>query len=178
MISTGSLIISSPAFPLIAIAIKLESKGPVFYLQESVGQNNQRFNIYKFRTMHLPENRLNEDYPSVHDPDAVTKVGKFLRKYTVDELPQLVNVIQGHMAVVGPRPLPEKSIDFQNENFKRVLSIKPGLISTGSTLQRHSNYEMTNTEVAKINAEYEEQRTFIRDLVVLLKSIMALWKGR
>jgi lipopolysaccharide/colanic/teichoic acid biosynthesis glycosyltransferase len=177
LVATGSLVITSPLFPLIAICVKLESKGPVFYVQERVGQHGESFNIYKFRSMHAPQDPSNQD-PSKYDPDRITRVGWYLRKFTLDELPQLVNVIKGQMSVVGPRPLQRQCIDFSDPNFQRVLAVKPGLISKGSIEQRHSGYEMSNAEAARINAEYEAQRTFLKDLIVLLKSIAALWKGR
>ena len=177
LVASGSLVITSPLFPLIAIIVKIDSKGPVFFVQKRVGKNSEAFNCYKFRSMHAPEDQLNHD-PSEHDPKRVTRFGWYLRKFSFDELPQLINVIQGYMAIVGPRPLPKESIDFNDRNFQRVLAVKPGLISKGSTRQRHLNYKISDAEVAKINAEYEDQRTFLRDLVVLFNSFYVLWKGR
>ena len=176
--ATGALVITSPVYPLIALAIKLESRGPVFYLQERVGQNQERFMIRKFRSMHLPENRTDDPDAVGHNEEAITKVGWFLRKFTLDELPQLLHVLSGHMQVVGPRPLATQYIDFDDPVFQRSLEIKPGLISEGSIAKRHSAYEVTDKEGAAIDNEYEARRTFISDMMVLIKSVAAIHKGR
>jgi lipopolysaccharide/colanic/teichoic acid biosynthesis glycosyltransferase len=130
ILSLIGLIILSPLFVLIALLIKLGSKGPVFFKQERLGKNGKIFKIWKFRTMIENAENIGLGLASAENDQRITKVGKFLREWTLDEWPQLINVIKGEMSLVGPRPLPKYPNQdvFSDELWQRRLSIKPGLI--------------------------------------------------
>jgi len=142
------LLISTPVFSLIAIAIKISSKGPVFFRQERVGHKGRKFLIWKFRTMRVDQSQedhqiyiqylLNEDPESNnsiemvnkykdHVDDRVTPIGRLMRATSLDELPQLINIFNGDMSLVGPRPHPNYEVDEYKEWYRRRLSVKPGL---------------------------------------------------
>jgi len=120
------LIVLSPFLFIIAIWIKLSSKGPIFYVQKRVGKNFKEFNLYKFRSMIIDADKKGLLVTSGDDP-RVTKVGRFIRKYKIDELPQLFNVLKGDMSLVGPRPEVKKYVDLKRDDYKKILSIKPGI---------------------------------------------------
>jgi len=123
-------IILSPIFVFMAILIKLDSKGPVFFKQERLGKNGKIFKIWKFRTMIENAENVGLGLASAENDFRVTKVGKFLRESTFDEWPQLINIIKGDMGLVGPRPLPRypNQDSFLNELWKKRLLVKPGLV--------------------------------------------------
>ena len=135
------LIIGLPFFLIIALLIKLSSRGPIFYLQERIGKNKKTFNCIKFRTMHpeaedILENlitnneKLRKEFEETHklknDP-RITNIGKFLRKTSLDEIPQFLNVIKMEMSIIGPRPIVKKEIQKYGESYNKVISIKPGI---------------------------------------------------
>ena len=135
------LIAGLPIFLIIALLIKLSSRGPIFYLQERIGKNKKKFKCIKFRTMHpeaedLLENliknnkKLFKEFEETHklknDP-RITNIGKFLRKTSLDEIPQFLNVIKMEMSIVGPRPIVKKEIQKYGESYNKVISIKPGI---------------------------------------------------
>ena len=135
------LIVGSPIFFIIALLIKLSSRGPIFFSQERIGKNKKPFNCIKFRTMHpeaddILENLminnevLRKEFEETHklknDP-RITNIGKFLRKTSLDEIPQFLNVIKMEMSIVGPRPIVKKEILKYGKSYKRVISIKPGI---------------------------------------------------
>lgn len=120
------LIILSPVFILVAILIKKEDKGSIFFRQIRVGQNGKLFKIYKFRTMVENAEKLGAQVTKGDDP-RVTKIGKILRKYKIDELPQLINVLKGEMSIVGPRPEVPKYVEAYKEEYKEILKVKPGI---------------------------------------------------
>ena len=135
------LILGSPIFFIIALLIKLSSRGPIFFSQERIGKNKKPFNCIKFRTMHpeaddILENLminnevLRKEFEETHklknDP-RITNIGKFLRKTSLDEIPQFLNVIKMEMSIVGPRPIVKKEILKYGKSYKRVISIKPGI---------------------------------------------------
>ena len=125
------LIILSPILLIIAILIKLESKGPVFYRQIRVGKNNIDFRIFKFRTMYVGSDK--KGLLTLGDRDTrVTKVGYYLRKYKLDELPQLINVLIGDMSFVGPRPEVRKYVNLYSEDDLRIFNIRPGITDYAS----------------------------------------------
>ena len=135
--SLMGLITLSPLLIIISMLIKIESKGPVFFCQERVGKNKKTFRMYKFRSMVVNAEELKKKLVSQNEMSGpmfkmkedprVTKVGKFIRKTSIDELPQLINVLNGEMSLVGPRPsLPDEVVDFENWMMKR-LEVKPGL---------------------------------------------------
>lgn len=125
-----ALVILSPLFLLITVLIKLDSKGPVFFRQERLGKSGKIFKIWKFRTMVENAENIGLGLASAENDFRITKIGKFLRQWTLDELPQLINIIKGEMSLVGPRPLPkyQNQDSFLNELWQKRLSVKPGLI--------------------------------------------------
>lgn len=129
--SLTGLIILSPVFALISIWIKLDSKGPVFYKQIRVGKGGKNFELLKFRSMIIDSENKGLITFSSRDP-RFTRSGSFIRKYKLDELPQLINVILGNMSLVGPRPEIREYVDQYNEEQKAILTIKPGITDYAS----------------------------------------------
>lgn len=187
------LILLSPVFLITAIAIKLDSKGPVFFIKKDngeqvkrVGQFGELFNFYKFRSMYpktdsmrykeLSANNTRKDSPLVkikNDP-RVTKVGKFIRRYSIDELPQLFSVLKGDMSFTGPRPhLPEEVAKYE-KSHKFVLTIKPGI--TGIS-QISGRSDLPFEEEIKLDRYYIENWSILFDLKILLKTIFVVLKG-
>lgn len=184
IISGICLIILSPLFLITALSIKLSSEGPVILRQKRVGQNGRRFVMYKFRTMLVgAENllekvrELNEGkgpvFHSRSDP-RVTKVGRYIRRFSLDELPQLFNVFKGDMSIVGPRPpLPDEVAQYERWQRRR-LSLKPGLVCLWQVTKRyHTDFE----EWVKTDLGYIDNWSLALDLKVLLLVIPAIYKG-
>lgn len=131
LLSFSSVVVLSPLFLFVAMAIKIDSPGPVIFRQKRIGRHGREFYIYKFRTMWV----RNERGPSltVSGDMRVTRVGDFLRKYKIDELPQLVNVLKGEMSIVGPRPeVPEYVSYYPDQSRDLVLSVRPGITDLAS----------------------------------------------
>lgn len=162
ILSLLGLVILSPVLLVIAIAIKLDSKGPVFFKQKRVGIHKTYFNIYKFRTMYTDTPK---DMPThlLNNPDAfITKVGGFLRKTSLDELPQLINILKGEMAVIGPRPALYNQDDLIAERDKYGANdVRPGL--TGLA-QINGRDELEIDEKARLDGEYVKYLSFGMDL--------------
>jgi lipopolysaccharide/colanic/teichoic acid biosynthesis glycosyltransferase len=138
LLSFLGLIFLSPFFILIALFIKLSSNGPVLYKQSRVGLNGAEFNVYKFRSMRMNSDKLGLITVGDRDP-RVTEIGYFLRKYKLDELPQLINVLKGDMSLVGPRPDVKNYVDFYTDEQRKVLSIRPGITDWASIYYRDEN---------------------------------------
>ena len=132
------LILLSPFFLLIALFIKLSSSGPVLYKQSRIGLNGAEFNVFKFRSMNQNSDKLGLITVGGRDP-RVTEIGYYLRKYKIDELPQLINVLIGDMSLVGPRPEVKKYVDLYTFDQRSVLSIKPGITDWASIRYREEN---------------------------------------
>ena len=132
------LILLSPFFLLIALFIKLISIGPVLYKQSRIGLNGAEFNVFKFRSMRVDSDKLGLITVGGRDP-RVTSIGYYLRKYKLDELPQLINVLTGDMSLVGPRPEVKKYVDLYTIDQKKVLSIRPGITDWASIYYRDEN---------------------------------------
>jgi len=183
------LIIISPLFLIIALMIKLSSPGPVFYRGERVGRYGKPFRIFKFRTMVKNAEELGGPSTAADDP-RLTKFGKFLKKYQLDELPQLINVIRGEMSLVGPRPEVKMYIDMMTEEEREIiLSIKPGMTDLASLWNFHEgeilkgslNPEKTYLEKIRpkkiqLQLEYVKNRSFLLDLKIILKTIFKLFQ--
>lgn len=165
------LIILSPLFLIVAIWIKLDSNGPVFYRQTRVGRNSKDFKLLKFRSMVTDADKNGLITVGGRDP-RVTQSGYFIRKYKLDELPQLLNVLNGDMSLVGPRPEVRKYVDLYNESQRRVLSVKPGItdyasiqfIDENEILGKAENPEMVYIEKVmpekiKYNMKYIQNRS-------------------
>jgi exopolysaccharide biosynthesis polyprenyl glycosylphosphotransferase len=179
------LITLAPILAMVAIAIKLDSHGPILFRQERVGFNKRRFKLFKFRTMvegadiqqPLLE-RLNEAAGPVfkirNDP-RITGVGKFLRRFSIDELPQLLNVLKGEMSLVGPRPLPVRDIErIEVQWHKRRLSMQPGV--TG-LWQVNGRSDVSFDRWVRMDLEYIDKWSLALDLKILLKTIPAVLRG-
>ncbi|MBK9399418.1 MAG: sugar transferase [Bacteroidetes bacterium] len=176
-------IIISPLLLVLAIIIKVDSNGPVFYLQERIGKNRVPFRIFKFRTMYV--NADKQGLLTVGERDArITRVGVLLRKYKLDELPQLFNVMVGNMSLVGPRPEVRKYVDLYSEDQLKVLNVKPGITDYASIEYANENQLLGNvsnpenvyvTEImpAKLllNLKYIEEQSLMTDLMILLKTV-------
>ena len=132
------LILLSPFFLLIALFIKINSSGPVLYKQSRIGLNGAEFSVHKFRTMRLNSDKLGLITVGGRDP-RVTPIGYYLRKYKLDELPQLINVLSGDMSLVGPRPEVKKYVDLYNHEQSKVLTIRPGITDWASIYYRDEN---------------------------------------
>lgn len=179
VISLCGITILVPIFIVIAILIKLNSKGPVFYIQKRVGQFNIDFSLFKFRTMSVGADK--SGLLTVGSKDSrITSVGIFLRKYKLDELPQLINVLFGDMSLVGPRPEVRKYVDLYTKEQAEILNVKPGITDYSSIeyfeenelLGRSNNPEQTYIEKilpAKIalNKKYISESGLKTDLKIL-----------
>lgn len=136
LISIVLLVILAPFLLIIALLIKLTSKGPAIFVQQRVGKNNVNFNIYKFRTMRT---NLKGTAITIGKDKRITPVGSFLRKFKLDELPQLFNVLKGDMSLVGPRPEIRRYVDMYTPEDMKVLSIRPGITDYASLEYRNEN---------------------------------------
>ena len=139
MLASGlGLLVISPVFLFLAVWIKLDSKGPVFYRQVRVGRGNKDFRIFKFRSMRVGSDKKGLITVGGHDP-RVTRSGYFIRKYKLDEFPQLINGFTGDMSLVGPRPEVRKYVDMYTAEQMHVLDVKPGVTSLASIRYRNEN---------------------------------------
>ena len=143
--SICGLIILSPLFIILGIWIKLDSKGPVFYKQIRVGQYGKDFALYKFRSMRVGADKKGLITVGGKD-NRITKVGYFIRKYKLDEFPQLLNVLKGDMSLVGPRPEVRKYVDLYTDEQKKVLSVRPGITDYASIEYVDENEILGNAE--------------------------------
>ena len=175
----------SPLFLITAILIKWEDPGPVFYSQKRVGKNGRLFDFYKFRSMVVNADKLkdellakNESQDGVifkmrNDP-RITKVGRFIRRFSIDELPQIVNVLKGDMSLVGPRPPIPREVDEYTIEDRKRLHIKPGITCIWQVSGR-SNIPFN--EQVELDKEYIRSKSFKNDLKILLKTIPAVIAG-
>ena len=175
LISLIALIILSPLFLLIAIWIELNSKGPVFFRQKRVGKNKELFEIYKFRSMRTD---TPSDMPThmLSNPEAfITSSGKFLRKTSLDELPQLINIVAGEMAIIGPRPALWNQYDLIEERDKyKANDIRPGL--TGWA-QINGRDELEIPVKAKLDGDYVERMSFVFDIKCFVGTIISVFRS-
>jgi len=182
------LIVLSPLFLLIAIWIKIDSKGPVFYKQNRVGLKNQDFILYKFRSMCI--NSDQKGLITVGDRDVrITRSGYYIRKFKMDELPQLINVLMGEMSLVGPRPEVRKYVDFYTEEQMKVLSVKPGItdyasieyvdenIILGSANDPQKTYlEIILPDKINLNMKYINNQTIVEYFKIIFLTLFHILK--
>ncbi len=161
------LIILFPLFLIIGIIIKLDSKGPVFFVQERVGKDGKIFRAYKLRTMVDNAEKMGLGYEIAKDDNRITRVGKYLR-WGIDELPQLINVFKGEMSMVGPRPTLVEQVERYSKEHKRRLEMKPGI--TGWALVNGRNI-LSWPERIKLDIWYIEHWSLWLDLNILFKTI-------
>jgi lipopolysaccharide/colanic/teichoic acid biosynthesis glycosyltransferase len=150
------LVLLSPVYLLIALAVRFTSRGPIFFLQERVGREFRRFRIYKFRTMVVDAPKLGLQITAGEDP-RITRVGRFLRKWKLDELPQLINVLKGEMSLVGPRPEVPRYVEMFREDYACVLSVRPGITDPASLKYRD--------EAAILAQSSNPEETYVREIL-------------
>jgi exopolysaccharide biosynthesis polyprenyl glycosylphosphotransferase len=170
------LILTIPILLFFCIAIKLETPGPAFYLQERVGRNGKYFNVIKLRSMGVDAEKKGAQWADKNDP-RVTKIGAFIRKTRIDEIPQLVNVLQGDMSMIGPRPeRPMFTAQFNEEipGFVKRLVVKPGV--TGWA-QVNGGYDITPKEKLQLDLYYIENRSLIIDLKIIFRTVRIVLTG-
>ena len=180
------LIVLSPILILIAIIVKSDSKGPVFYRQIRVGLKNEDFKIFKFRTMHINADKLGLLTIGDRDP-RVTNSGYFFRKFKLDEFPQLINVLIGNMSFVGPRPEVRKYVNLYSEADLEILTVKPGITDYASIKFRDEAEIMNKSdkpedvyineimpEKIKLNKIYIKEQSFITDLKIIFLTFVSI----
>lgn len=164
-----------PLCLIVGILIKLSSKGPVFFIQKRVGLNSNEFGLIKFRTMCVAENEEFHSTTTQRNDPRIFKGGQFLRKYKLDELPQIINVIIGTMSFVGPRPTVLTDHMRMTSRQQTRVSVQPGL--TGLA-QINGGTQLTWPERIELDLEYIDSRSFMGDLVIILKTVMLVFFGR
>ena len=182
VLSIIGLVILSPVLLIVSILIKLESKGAVFYAHKRLGKNREYINLYKFRSMHensrdiferFTEEQKKEYYKNFkleNDP-RVTKIGDFIRKTSIDELPQLVNVIKGDMSLVGPRPIVEEEVMKYGEYADKFFSVIPGI--TGYW-QANGRSDTTYEERVQMDMYYIDNRSLVMDFKIVLDTVISV----
>ena len=167
--SLPAILILSPVFAVIIIAIKFSSRGPAIFKQTRAGKDGKPFTFYKFRTMKVDVDPFGASPKSGQDP-RLTKTGIFLREYSLDELPQLFNVLKGNMSLVGPRPLYLEQMAEWDDEQKKRLNVKPGLTGLAQISGRG---ELTREEKLALDVEYVRKASFLLDLKIIF---MTLWQ--
>lgn len=170
LISIISLIITSPIFLFSAIAIKLESKGPVFFIQKRAGLNGKAFNMIKFRGMIDNALSYGPELTQHNDP-RITKVGRFLRRTSIDELPQFINVLKGEMSIIGPRPEILSITSKYSDEHKEVFKYVPGI--TGYS-QINGRQLLTPEQRTKMEIDYYNTETFWGDFKIMFNTIFVV----
>ena len=184
ILATIALVVLSPIFLIIAIAIKIESKGPVFFKHTRIGKNGKIIKLYKFRSMVINAEELiksftpeqmkeyKENYKLTNDP-RITKIGKFLRKTSLDELPQLFNIIKGDLSIIGPRPVVTDELKKYGTNTEKFLSVTPGLTGYWAANGRScTSYEQR----MQMELYYIDNLSLKMDIKVFFKTIEAVIK--
>lgn len=178
------LVLLSPIFLIISVIIKLDSKGPVFFVHSRIGEKGKPIGIYKFRTMvnnaedlikkFTPEQKeeFERSYKLENDP-RITKIGNFLRKTSLDELPQILNILKGELSIIGPRPIIQAELEKYEENKEKFLSVKPGLTGYWAANGRSdTSYE----ERMQMELYYVDNMSFKLDVKIFFKTIFAVIK--
>jgi len=168
------LILTSPLWLYVIIRIKAEDRGPVFFVQERVGKNGKLFRMYKFRSMIVGAEKKGLGVFIRTDDERITRIGKFIRKTSIDELPQLINVLKGEMSIVGPRPTLEYQVKRYNEEQKRRLSVKPGITGWAQINGRNN---MTWPEKIELDLWYVDHWSIGLDLKIIGRTIWSVLKG-
>jgi len=181
-------LVLSPLLVIIAILIKVESKGPVFFFQERMGKEGKIFRLVKFRSMYVDPAQEKKGF-TPGDSSRITRIGKFIRKTKIDELPELINVIKGEMSLVGPRPEVPKYAKFYKDDYDEILKVKPGITDYASIEYRNENELLAGAEdVEKVYLEeilpkkieyykkYLRDISFLTDLKLILRTIWGILK--
>lgn len=186
IIGVIGLIICLPIFVIIGIIIKIDSKGPIFFKHKRIGKHGKKIEIYKFRTMmdnaeeamknftEEQKKEFAENFKLENDP-RVTRVGKILRKTSLDELPQIINILKGEMSIIGPRPIVKSELEKYGNNQEKFLSVAPGLTGYWAANGRS---DVSYEERMALELYYVENRSLILDLKIFFKTILSVLKGR
>jgi len=172
--SLSAIVLLLPVSAVIAMAIKITSKGPVIFKQERAGKNAKPFVFYKFRTMKTGVEPFGPSPKSAHDP-RFTKVGRFLREYSLDELPQLFNILKADMSIVGPRPLYTSQMSEWNERQKKRLLVKPGLTGLAQISGRG---KLTREEKLELDVKYVETASILTDIKIVLATAVQIFRRK
>ena len=179
------IILLIPLFLIIGILIKISSKGSIIYIQKRIGKNNTSFSCYKFRTMHPQskyllkkiliknkdfKNQFSETRKIINDP-RITRIGKFLRFSSLDELPQIFNVLIGDMSFIGPRPIVKSEIKKYGKEFGKVFSIKPGISGLWQVSGRNN---LTYDKRVELDINYSENINFLLDIKIFIRTIVVI----
>lgn len=190
LFSLISIIIFSPIFLIVSVSIKLTSRGSICFCQPRVGWKGKIFRTFKFRTMVESAGKDQDKVFIVGEDNRITRVGKFLRKWKIDELPQLMNVLRGEMSLVGPRPELPKYINFYlEEKRKKILSVRPGITSLSSIEfsqereiltksidpERDYIYKILPQKIF-LDTRYIEKQSFLVDLLIIIRTIKKILK--
>lgn len=186
IIGTIGLIVCIPIFIIIGIAIKIDSKGPVFFKHKRIGKHGKKLEIYKFRTMienaeeamknftEEQKKEFAENFKLENDP-RVTRVGKILRKTSLDELPQIINILKGEMSIIGPRPVVRSELEKYGSNQDKFLSVAPGLTGYWAANGRS---DVSYEERMALELYYVNNRSLFLDMKIFFKTIGSVLKGR
>jgi hypothetical protein len=187
--SLVALSLGAPVFLALGVLVKLTSRGPVFYVQQRVGRDYRSFGCIKFRTMRRDadkvlsalllsspdlEEEFRNDFKLKNDP-RITRLGKFLRRSSLDELPQFLNVLRGEMSLVGPRPIVRKELPRYGESMDEVLAVRPGLTGLWQVSGRNN---LSYDERVELDVRYSRHRSVMMDLTIILKTIAVILDPR
>lgn len=188
IISSGiGLLCLAPVFVVMAIWIKLDSRGPVFYRQTRVGRYGRDFRIFKFRSMRVGSDKGRQITVGERDP-RITRSGYFIRRYKIDELPQLINVFLGDMSIVGPRPEVRKYVDLYSEEQRKVFQVRPGITDLASIKYSNENELLSQVDdpdtyyidvimpdKLAINLEYIRHQSFMGDIKIIFNTLFKIF---
>ena len=188
IVSSGiGLLCLAPVFVVMAIWIKLDSRGPVFYRQTRVGRYGRDFRIFKFRSMRVGSDKGRQITVGERDP-RITRSGYFIRRYKIDELPQLINVFLGDMSIVGPRPEVRKYVDLYSEEQRKVFQVRPGITDLASIKYRNENELLSQVDdpdtyyidvimpdKLAINLEYIRHQSFMGDIKIIFSTLFKIF---
>lgn len=191
IVSVAGLFVLSPVLLVAAFFIKLDSRGPVFYMGQRVGKNGKLFKMLKFRTLREDADQMGGGPSCADDDPRITRFGKTLRKYKINELPQLINVLTGEMSFVGPRPEVPSEVETYSPEEKRILTVRPGItdyaslqfhnegeILMGSADPHQAYREKIKPEKLKLALKYVDERTFWMDLNIMYQTALTIVKSR
>lgn len=188
IVSFIATLVLFPFFVLICLLVYVDSGSPVLYLQERVGKDGKLFRLIKFRTMHINSDKLTAITVGKRDP-RITRMGYFLRKYKLDELPQLINVLKGDMSLVGPRPELKRFVDLYDHEQQKVIQVRPGLTDYASIKFRNENemlegksdpidfyvQEILPVKLA-LNLKYIGERSLWLDIKILFQTVFSIFR--
>ena len=186
IVSALGLVVLAPFFAVIALLIRLEDAGPVFYRGVRVGRDSKPFRIFKFRSMVIDAEKLGGSSTPADDP-RILRIGKFMRQYKLDEFPQLLNVLRGEMSLVGPRPEVQYYVDMYTEEERTILRVRPGItdwaslwnsdegaLLAGSLDPEKTYLENIRPHKIRLQLKYVHQQSFWTDLTILLLTLVAV----